>query len=387
MIPGSPGIAQRPGGANPGNPPIARPPGVTPGTRPSPGDVGGFLGMHRPITPTPRPTRPGGGIVPRPGTPGAPPVNVNRPVYNRPTNITHNTAIHTRPSWVNIKNTQINSIHSHWHNAIVGPGARPGVGLADWGRYHPNRVAYWNNWGNSVRYHWNGYHNHGNWFNYNWWGAHPHPWGGWHYAYAFNRYPWSYWWRVPAWGALTSWFVWNAPPTVWAQPVYYDYGPGGNVVYQDNQVFIGGQDVGSVSDFAQSAAALATVPPPPSEVEAEKADWMPLGTFAVSTSQNDANPKRVLQLAVDKNGVISGTLYNPQTDKTVTIQGQVDKETQRVAFRFGESQDAVAETGLYNLTQNEVPLLVHFGPDKVENYLLVRLDAPPDERTAPGGGE
>ena len=57
--------------------------------------------------------------------------------------------------------------------------------------------------------------------------------------------------------------------------MYYDYGPGGNVVYQDNQVFIGGQDVGSTSDFAQSAAALATVPPPPSEAEAEKADWMP----------------------------------------------------------------------------------------------------------------
>jgi len=291
--------------------------------------------------------------------------------------------IHSRPSWANINNTQINAIHGHWHNAIVGPGARPGVALRDWNRSHPNRVAYWNNWGNSVRQNWHGYHDHANWFNYNWWGAHPHPWGGWHYSNAFARYPSSYWWRVPAWGALTSWFSWNAPAAVWAQPVYYDYGPGGNVVYQDNQVFIGGQDVGSISDFAASAAALATVPPPPSEEAALGAEWMPLGTFAVSSGENDTDPKRVLQLAVDKNGIISGTLYNPQTDRTVTIEGQVDKDTQRVAFRFGESQDAVAETGLYNLTQNEVPLLVHFGPNRVENYLLVRLDAPQDQGAIP----
>ena len=124
--------------------------------------------MQRPIRPSPEPTGPSG-VVTRPGGPATRPINVNRPVYNRPTNVVHNTVINSRPSWANINNTQINSIHNHWHNAFVGPGARPGVGLADWGRYHPNRVAYWNNWGNSVRYHWNGYHNHNNWFNYNWW--------------------------------------------------------------------------------------------------------------------------------------------------------------------------------------------------------------------------
>jgi len=290
--------------------------------------------------------------------------------------------INSRPSWVNINNNRINAIHNNWHGAIAG--ARPGVGLANWGGSHPNRVGYWNNWGNSVRNNWHGYQNHGNWFHNDWWNSHAHPWGGWHYSNAFNRYPWSYWWRTPAWGALSSWFTWNAPAAVWAQPVYYDYGPGGNVVYQDNQVFIGGQDVGSADDFAQSAFALATVPPPPTEEVAAQADWMPLGTFAMSSSENDTQPQRVLQLAVDKNGVISGTLYSPQNDQTVTIQGQVDKETQRVAFRFGESEDVVAETGLYNLTQNEVPLLVHFGPTRVENYLLVRLDAAQDGQANPG---
>jgi hypothetical protein len=49
---------------------------------------------------------------------------------------------------------------------------------------------------------------------------------------------------------------------------------------------------------------------------------------------------------------------------------------QRVAFRIGESDDVVFETGLYNLTQGEAPVLVHFGTDRVATYLLVRLEVP-----------
>ena len=85
-------------------------------------------------------------------------------------------------------------------------------------------------------------------------------------------------------------------------------------------------------------------------------------------------------MAVSKEGIISGTLFNTATDTTQAIQGQVDKETQRVAMRFGDSEDIIAETGLYNLTQVEAPVLVHFGPEKIENWLLVRLDDPaPDD--------
>ena len=379
-VPPAVAINPRPAGSIPslggGARPVPRPVPGDPGPRPTPGNLVVFLGMQRPV-------RPGAPGVP----PGTRPIAVNRPVYTRPTNITHNAVINRRPTWVNINKTQVASIHTHWNNAIVRPGVRPGVGLHDWGRYHPNRVAYWNNWGSTVRNRWRGYNNHSTWFNYGWWGAHPHSFGGWHYSYAFGRYPASYWWRVPAWGALTSWFAWNAPAEVWAQPLYYDYGPGGNVVYQGDQVYVGGQDVGSAGDFAQSAADLATVPPPPNEADAEKDDWMPLGTFALSSSENDTEPQRILQLAVDRNGVVSGTLYNQQTDKTLTVQGQVDKDTQRVALRFGDSDTMVAETGLYNLTQNEVPLLIHFGADKVENYLLVRLDAPPGEDGGQGPGQ
>lgn len=166
--------------------------------------------------------------------------------------------------------------------------------------------------------------------------------------------------------------------------MYYDYGQGGNVVYNDNSVYINGDQVATATEFAQSAADLATVPPPASEEEARQVEWLPLGTFAVSSGEKDVDPNRIVQLAVSKTGIISGALYNTVTDATQSIQGQVDKETQRVAFRIGESEDTVAESGLYNLTQEQAPLLVHFGPDKVENWLLVRLEdpAPQDDSAA-----
>jgi hypothetical protein len=69
-----------------------------------------------------------------------------------------------------------------------------------------------------------------------------------------------------------------------------------------------------------------------------------------------------------------------QTDQAHTLQGQVDKDTQRLAFRIGESEDIVVESGLYNLTQDDTPVLVHFGPDQVENWLLVRLAQPEEQQ-------
>ena len=55
------------------------------------------------------------------------------------------------------------------------------------------------------------------------------------------------------------------------------------------------------------------------------------------------------------------------------IQGSVDKKTQRVAFTVGDNKTDVVETGLYNLTKDEAPVLIHFGADKTEQWLLVRL--------------
>ena len=282
-----------------------------------------------------------------------------------------NNNIHNRPVWVNIDNDRITNIHNHWNNQIGG--------LHNWQNRYPDRMSDWRHWGDDVRHHWGHYHDCHDWFRPDWWYGHQHGFAGWHYYNHFHNHAWSYWWSVPTFASCVNWFSWAAPSAVWSQPIYYDYGTGGNVVYENNTVYVNGEQVASADEFAQSAAVLATVSPPANEEEAAKVEWLPLGTFAVAADEKDVDPSRAIQLAVSKDGIVSGTLYNTESDQAQSVQGQVDKETQRVAFRVGESEDIVVETGLYNLTQSEAPVLVHFGTDKVETYLLVRLESPEDE--------
>jgi hypothetical protein len=344
-------------------------PGV--GDRPSAGDVSDFLGMNRPSTLP-------GGIGDRPGIGNQPGIG-NRPgigndTINRPNFGDLNTNINNRPSWVNINNNQINNIHTNWGNALARPG---------WGTLPANRAGYWAGRANPIRNNWWAANCHHGWYGNSWWNNHPHAWCGWHYHYWNNNFGPNYWWTVPAWGAVTAWWNWGTyPQSAWSQPVYYDYGDGGNVTYQDNSVYIGGEEIASADDYAMSAADLATVAPPADEATAEAAEWLPLGTFAVVGDEQETDPSRTVQLAVSKEGIISGTLYNTQTDDAQSVQGQVDKETQRVAMRLANSDTIVIETGIYNLTQDQAPILVHFGTDKVETWLLVRLENPQGDDSA-----
>jgi hypothetical protein len=204
----------------------------------------------------------------------------------------------------------------------------------------------------------------------NWWGY--SPWLG--------NQPYGYWYGNPGWNTLANNYGWQ-------QPYYYDYGPNGNVVYQGNEVMVNGTPVSTAADYAQSAADLATVTP--EEMNAPH-DWIPLGTFSVATSTNDPKPVRVAQLAYDnKQGLISGTIFNQESNNLYTLQGKVDPKTQRVAFTIGNDPNTVMETGLYNLTQSETPVLVHFGPEQTATYLFARLPEPKEAQvtqtaTAPG---
>jgi hypothetical protein len=139
------------------------------------------------------------------------------------------------------------------------------------------------------------------------------------------------------------------------------------------------QPIATVEDYAASAAELATVPPPANPDQAT--EWLPLGTFALSADVNDKNPSRVVQLAVDKEGNVSGTMVNQQTNQNYPIQGRVDKATQRVAFTIGENKEVVLETGIFNLTQQQTPVLAH-GDGRQETYLLLRLDPPKTDEPA-----
>jgi len=297
-----------------------------------------------------------------------------------------------KPAWSNgyagkaaswSRPNSIGNLNDRFQNAIR-PNANNNV--HNWLDNHPNRVNNWNNLGNNVRNNWDHNHHDQNWWNHNgvrpgsdWWSKYHPNLDHWYYHHAWWNHPWNYWWGFPTWVSLGNWFpLWG-----WSTPIYYDYGDGGNVVYQDNNVYVNGQDVGTAQQYAQSATELATVDP--SQVENQQNDdWLPLGTFALTTGKDDTNAARVIQLAVDKQGIISGTLHNSSSDQTLVVQGRVDKNTQRVAFTIGDKNDVVFETGIYNLTQKETPILVHFGPDRTETDYLVRLTAPADGSSSTG---
>jgi hypothetical protein len=263
--------------------------------------------------------------------------------------------------------------HGHWHHGNWHRGygfSRFGFGFAS---------PYWNNWAFGVRSYWNpwGYNS---LFTPRFWATNYcyFPWR--RSYYWWGGYPSSYWWGTPTWVGLQNWF----PSYGWSDPYYYGYGPGGNIILNSGSVYIDDQPIATVEDYAASAAELATVPEPVNPDA--PTEWLPLGTFALSEGESDTSPSRVVQLAVDKEGIVSGTMVNQETKEVLPIQGRVDKETQRVAFTIGDAKDVVFETGVYNLTQQQTPILAH-GDARHETYLMLRLEQPAGEGTAATAGE
>lgn len=203
--------------------------------------------------------------------------------------------------------------------------------------------------------------------NYDHWGLYGGDW--------YRRYPGA--WAAAGWAAGAAWnaCTWDSAAAYCGyaatQPVYYDYG--NNVTYQDNSVYVNGQDAGTSQQYYDQAAQLAsagTAADAPSD-----GNWLPLGVFAL-TKQGETKSDVSIQLAVNKDGVLRGNYTDTVTNQTQLVHGSVDKSTQRVAFTVGDNKTTVIETGLYNLTKDEAPALIHFGQDRTEQWLLVRLKQP-----------
>lgn len=309
-----PGVTTLPGSLTPGT----RPDLNRPGGRPSPGDVGDFLNLPGGITTLP--ARPGIGAGNLPNT---------RPDFSRPNDW-------TRPSggrWDQIQN----NLPGRWENR--------------------QDIA------NQVRDRWqNQFPNRGNWYNNNWWVNHPNL--HWHYHPGFN------YWNRPNWVALSAWM-----PYAWGTPIYYDFGAGGNVYYQDDTVYVDDQPAYSSDEYAQQASQIANSAP--ADLDGDQVEWMSLGVFAVIPDKEQAtDPTLFLQLAVSQEGVISGAMQNTLKDTAESVIGAVDRSTQRAAWHV-EGQDLpVMETGIYNLTQDETTALVHFDEGVTQQWLLVRLNQP-----------
>jgi hypothetical protein len=180
----------------------------------------------------------------------------------------------------------------------------------------------------------------------------------------------------------------------WRAPIIYDYGTGGNVYYQGDTVYVQGAPYASAQVYSEEALqiadagalALAAQKPPAEDQQNAEEEWLPLGVFALA-DENDGDPIMYLQLAVNKQGIISGSYYNSVTDQSLPIQGSVDRESQRAAWTVGDNSTTVMETGIQNLTQDETQVLIHFGDDRTQTWLLVRIDQPEEGATQEGTPE
>lgn len=215
-----------------------------------------------------------------------------------------------------------------------------------------------------------GNYNHWNYFGPGWYTNHPGAWfaAGWVAGRA---------WYPCTWQTMYGYYGFPV-----YDPIYYDYGT--TVVYQDGDVYMNGQDLGSADEYYNQAETLAS--DGATADASSDGDWLPLGVFLL-TKNGEKSSHDVFQLAINKQGVIRGNFQDSADNVTKPIQGSANLKTQRVAFTVGDKSSTVVETGLYNLTKDEAPALIHFGADRTEQVLLVRLknpDASQDGSSAAG---
>lgn len=170
------------------------------------------------------------------------------------------------------------------------------------------------------------------------------------------------WWRPAAWATLASWGSWR-----WSTPYYYD---DGGYAYPLSTAESTYAYPYSATTTAQTQPAQGAQPP-----ASTGGDWLPLGVFAVASDPHTAaQTNRFIQLAINRSGEIAGVLYNSATDAAQDLTGIVNNDTQKAYWSLANRPGApVASTGVYNLTEDQTPINVHFIDGSDQTWTLVRL--------------
>jgi hypothetical protein len=172
-------------------------------------------------------------------------------------------------------------------------------------------------------------------------------------------------WRPVTWAALASFGGYAS------EPAYYDYGT--STVYEGDTVYVNGDSTATPAEYATQATAIAAVGPQSNPPQSDEP--LTLGVFGM-VQGNETTANQIVQLKVNKQGVISGEYYNATTDTTEAISGSVDKQTQRAAWIVGDRKNVVYEAGIANLTKPETTMLIHYGTDRTQQWTLVRIENP-----------
>ena len=133
-----------------------------------------------------------------------------------------------------------------------------------------------------------------------------------------------------------------------------------------------GQNLGTAAEFSQQAADLAQMGAQTQFADTD--DWLPLGVYAMVRNEQQ-HAQTILQLAINKQGILRGNYTDELTEQTQPVQGAVDPKTQRAAWTVGDNNLSIIEAGLSNLSQDEAPVLIH-RRGATDHWLLVRLHQP-----------
>jgi hypothetical protein len=266
----------------------------------------------------------------------------------------------------------IDRTYQDWRNNATGGGHVSRADHRDWsGRWKNGErlIA-----ANDIRHHWKNNTDHTNLpFSDGWWRRHDrhegHH-GDWNHFAKWHR-PF-FWWNWCSAPRLTTWFTFD-----WPSCYYWDYGPGEYLYCHDGVVYVNGVWFEPTPLFYERTLVLAQSVPILAPQQAAQIEWLPLGVFVIARD-GVADNNVLVQLAVTRDGVIGGTIFNQLTGATFDIEGTVDKQTQRAVWTFTDDTGAriIMETSIFNLTQPEATGLIHYGPDNIQVIELVRLEQP-----------
>lgn len=179
------------------------------------------------------------------------------------------------------------------------------------------------------------------------------------------------WWRPAAWATLANWGAWN-----WSTPYYYDDGGYSYPITTTESTYAYPSTTTTTTSQPMVTQPVQTQPQQNVQTTAATTEeWLPLGVFAVANDANAAaQTNRFMQLAINRSGEIAGVLYNYITDDAQDLTGMVDANTQKAYWSLDDQMDSpIASTGIYNLTEDQTPINVHFADGTDQTWVLVRL--------------
>jgi hypothetical protein len=195
-------------------------------------------------------------------------------------------------------------------------------------------------------------------FGRDWFAQYPGAWNSRGYARAV--------WTPANWDDITAW-------SGGAWPLY-EYTYGTELTYENDNVCLDGRPIATAAKYYDSANVIAqSGERAKNQRDSGAATWLPLGVFEAIPS-GATSSKMLLQLAINKAGIIRGNYFDPPAKNLQLIQGSVDKDTGRAAWVVADKKSIIFDCVLYNLTKSETPVLVHMGKDKTEQWVLVRLN-------------